>query len=268
VHEVATGRNVVVAEIDTGVEIDHPDLAGQIIATENFVDGRPYTPEAHGTAVAGIIAAIANNRLGIAGVAPQARLMVLRGCWQEQAGGSARCNSFTLAKALQFALDKKPDVINMSLGGPPDRLLSRLLDAAVERGMVVVAAIDPSRADSFPASHPGVLAVASEDAGMPASGVLVAPGRDVPTTMTGRRWDFVQGSSYAAAHVTGVVALLRQLSPASDARRIRESLQPPQAHPAADRAQMMDVCALVTRAADVCVCACGAARQASAIQVR
>src|SRR6185295_8428623 len=102
-HEVATGRNAIVAQIDTGVELDHPDLRGQVALARNFVDGSDWAGEAHGTAVAGIIAARADNGIGIAGVAPQAVLMALRACWQAGDRGAASCNSFTLAKALQFA---------------------------------------------------------------------------------------------------------------------------------------------------------------------
>ncbi|EEF25815.1 Subtilisin BL, putative, partial [Ricinus communis] len=111
-------------------------------------------------------------------------------------------------------------IINLSLSGPPDRLLDRLLDVALERGISVVGAIDPhATSATFPANHHGVLAVASQPrphtapaelavAGTPP---LLAPGNDVPTTAPGSRWAFVNGSSYAAAHVTGMLALLDEL---------------------------------------------------------
>ena len=125
-HKVTTGRGVRIAEIDTGVEVDHPDLAGRVSLARNFVDGRADIAESHGTAVAGIIAARADDGIGIAGIAPDAKLMALRACWQPAASADAAvCSSFTLAKALQFALDENTQVVNLSLGGLNDRLLRR-----------------------------------------------------------------------------------------------------------------------------------------------
>jgi hypothetical protein len=105
IHRITTGKNVRVAEIDTGVEVAHPDLIGRIALSRNFVDPRTEVAEVHGTAVAGIIAATGNNGVGIVGIAPEARLMVLRACWETSGRvDPAVCSSFTLAKALQFAL--------------------------------------------------------------------------------------------------------------------------------------------------------------------
>jgi hypothetical protein len=93
----------------------------------------------------------------------------------------------------------------MSLGGPPDRLLARLLDAALARGITVVAAVQPARADGgFPASHPGVLAVGAESDGAGPVDALWAPGRDIPSAAPVHAWRFVSGASFAAAHVTGI----------------------------------------------------------------
>src|SRR5207253_11414667 len=139
-HHVTTGKNVRVATIDTAVQTDHPDLQGQIYVSRDFVGGRLALAEIHGTAIAGIIAARADNGVGIAGVAPDAKLLALRACWESgQLDGTAVCNSFTLAKALQFALDQHAQVINLSLTGAPDRLVERLLDVALARRISVVA---------------------------------------------------------------------------------------------------------------------------------
>lgn len=216
-HEISTGRNVRVAVVDSRVDEQHPDLAGQVALKENFVDGRGDLPEDHGTAVAGIIAARADNGLGIVGVAPNARLLALRACWQESSQSTV-CTSLSLAMALHFAILHDADIINLSLSGPPDRLLDKLLDVALARRISVVGAVDRSFPDGgFPASHAGVVAVA-DDTGEPAlSGALVAPGRDVPTTLPGARWNLVSGSSYAAAHVAGLFALMRERSPQQQA---------------------------------------------------
>ena len=96
-HRSATGRDVRVAVIDSGVQLDHPDLAGQVASSANLVGrDRPWVGELHGTAVAGVIAARADNRIGIAGVAPGARMLALRSC-VEQSAGDTSCNSLGLA---------------------------------------------------------------------------------------------------------------------------------------------------------------------------
>ena len=120
-HQIATGRGMRVAVIDSGIQADHPDLAGQLIVNRNFVAGQSEVAEDHGTGVAGIIAAKPDNRLGIVGVAPGARLLGLRACWQERgAGAQTACDGLSLAKALYFATEQKADVINLSLTGPDE----------------------------------------------------------------------------------------------------------------------------------------------------
>ncbi|MGJ7509232.1 S8 family peptidase [Variovorax sp. GT1P44] len=212
-HEISTGRNVRVAVVDSRVDDRHPDLVGQVALKENFVDGRGDLAEDHGTAVAGIIAARADNGVGIVGVAPDARLLALRACWQESSQSTV-CTSLSLAMALHFAILHDADIINLSLSGPPDRLLDKLLDLALSRRISVVGAVDRSLPDGgFPASHAGVVAVADDSGERASPGALVAPGRDVPTTLPGAQWNLVSGSSYAAAHVAGLFALMREQSP-------------------------------------------------------
>jgi len=254
-HRVATGRNVTIAVIDSGVEDDHPDLRGQVVLKENFVDGTPYTAEQHGTAVAGIIAAIAGNGIGIEGIAPNAHLMALRACWQA-VGSAAQCNSFTLGKALNFAIAHDAQVINLSLGGPPDRLLARLLDVAMKKGIRVVAAVDPKTAGGgFPASMEGVLAVASLESHGQGAHVLLAPGQDIPTTALDGRWNFVSGTSYAAAHVSGMVALLEELRPSMSAMQMQEQMNVA----GLDATEGVDACATIGRITGNCPCSCTAA---------
>jgi len=210
-HKVSTGRGVRVAVIDSGVDAAHPDLAGRIELERNFVDARSDVAEAHGTAVAGIIGARADRGMGVVGIAPQARLLALRACWEESATLTL-CSSFTLAQALQAAIAADAEVINLSLSGPDDRLLARLIDAAIERGAIVVGAVDArAPGGGFPASHAGVLAV-SDRLGAGAA-VLSAPGDDVPAPAPGARWNFVSGSSFAAAQVAGMLALAREVTP-------------------------------------------------------
>jgi subtilisin family serine protease len=262
-HKITTGRRVRVAEVDTGVDASHPDLSGRVAVARNFVDGRPDVAESHGTAVAGIIAARADDGIGIAGIAPEAKFLALRACWQIESGDAAAfCSSFTLAKALQFALDENAQVINLSLGGPRDRLLERLLDTALSRGITIVGAADPEVGNGgFPASHRGVLAVAGDDGHDGAGDILLAPGRDIPTTIAGQKWGFVTGSSFAAAHLTGLVALLRELAPDLRPQEVRDALAPRALRGAVDGGRVIvDACAAVSRTAGTCACACPVAR--------
>lgn len=212
VHRLATGRGIRVAVIDSGIDARHPDLAGQIAANVNLVGDRAFAAEAHGTAVAGIIAARADDRIGIVGIAPGAHLLGLRACWQTgPSGAAAVCDSLSLAKALHYAIDHKAPIINLSLGGPSDRLLATLLDAAMARGASVVAAYDGHRPDGgFPASWPGIIAVSGTAVPNRRADIYVAPAADIPATQPGGGWGLVDGTSYAAAHVSGLVALIRQ----------------------------------------------------------
>lgn len=222
IHRVATGKGVTVAVIDSSVDAAHPDLRGRIGTMRDFVGGGG-APEAHGTEVAGIIAARANNAMGIVGVAPDARIMGLRACWQSRTTPRTTCDTLSLAKALTFAIESGADVINLSLSGPRDELLARLVQVGMARGAAVVAAIDPRSGTGFPASVPGVLAVAADGVAGARVGVYNAPGRDIPTTEPGGRWYLVSGNSYAAAHVSGLLALVRQLKPRGAARSLSAS---------------------------------------------
>lgn len=215
-HRWATGRGVRVAVVDTGVDVTHPDLQGRILAAQNFVDRgeKSFTRDVHGTAVAGVVAASAGNGAGIAGVAPGALLLALKACWPSgDDPAAAECDSYTLAKALDWGLAEGAQVLNLSLTGPRDPLLVQLLDAALERGVAVVAAADEPPA--FPATHPGVIAVRAAGPGVEAvsGGALAAPGIDILTTVPGGGYEFLSGSSMAAAHVSGVVALLIERRP-------------------------------------------------------
>ena len=249
-HTVASGRNVWVAVIDSRVQADHPDLAGQIQISRDFVLNHPGAPEQHGTGVAGVIAAIADNHVGIAGVAPHARLMALRACWQQPASAGTICDTLSLAKALHFAIDNRAQVINLSLSGPPDVILGALLDQALVRGITVVGAADAA-GGGFPASHPGVVAVTDDEA--LARNAYLAPGRDVPTTQPSGRWFLVNGSSYAAAHVSGLFALMRERNPHAESGASLVA--------SGGRTGAIDACATLA-AAGICPCDCG--RPASA----
>ena len=223
-HAVATGRHVRVAIIDSGVDETHPDLAQAVLAHANFVDGQAWVAELHGTAVAGLVAARADNGIGIVGVAPDAGLVALRACWEVSASRTL-CNSLTLAKALSFAIEQRAEVINMSLSGPADLLLGRLIDVALAQRQQVVAAVDASApGGGFPAMHPGVIAVADAAADT-SPGAWSAPARDLPTTVPGGGWRMVSGTSFAAGEVSGLLAVMAEARATADARRAAPALR-------------------------------------------
>ena len=229
-HRLSRGTGVHVAVIDTGADISHPDLAGRVIEQRNFVDNdmNAFARDRHGTAVAGVIAADSNNRIGIVGIAPEARLHIYKACWEQNAP-AASCNTFTLAKGLAAAIDARVQIVNLSLAGPQDSLLTRLVMHAQERGLIFVGAMpqSPGSAEAltaFPVGIAGVLKVAASESRTTAGDALHAPGVDVLTLAPQGRYDFFSGNSLATAGVTGAVALLLQRDRSASAARLQQLL--------------------------------------------
>ena len=227
-HRHSRGQGVRIAVIDSNVDTNHEDLKGRIRRVEDFASNEAAPDRNHGTAVTSVIAASANNAKGIVGVAPEARVELYVACWSDAASDVAVCDSFTLAKALDTLLERPPDILNLSLAGPADALLQRLLLKAHESNVVVIAACpadrDPAR--QFPANMDEVIAVGSSDSTDRGSdGPILAPGEQILVAVPDNNYDFRSGSSLAAAHVSGVVALLLDISPNSDAARIHSLLE-------------------------------------------
>jgi subtilisin family serine protease len=218
------------------------------VEVRNFVDDdqRSFRADAHGTAMAGLIAAVPNNGIGIAGIAPDAKLLLYKACWRHAPiGTQADCNSFTLARALAAAIDTHADIINLSLAGPSDPLLTRLVDRALAAGIILVGAVPPDGVlDAFPSNVRGVIAVDVLEGDRADSHVLRAPGRDILSLAPAGSYDFYSGSSLATAEVSGMVALLRAQSPhlrASEAQTLLE--ESTASHAADSRAASPDACA-------------------------
>lgn len=227
-QNVSQGGGVRIAIVDTGVDVAHPDLQGRIRDIHNLVDddASAFNHDRHGTEVAGVIAADANNHRGIVGMAPMAMLSVYKACWYSPvAHADAHCNTFTLAKALAAILDTDVRIINLSLGGPADPLLHTLLAKLLSQDRIVIVAMPPGGVtDGFPDDASGVIIVRTSAAAAAPPGILSAPGTDILTTQPGDSYDFTSGSSMATAHVSGIAALLLFLSPRLDARAVHDLL--------------------------------------------
>ena len=236
-HQWATGKGVRLAVIDTGADTEHPDLKGRVNTTENFVEGGTdsFADDRHGTGVVGVIAATANDGAGINGIAPDAKIGVYKACWYaEQSAEKASCSSWTLAKAIDMAITAGSRIINLSLNGPADPLLEKLLATAHQQNIVVVAAAsEKGQNPGFPAALDFVIPVISAN---PRGEVvntqwqarcqaIAAPGIEILTTMPHANYGFLSGSSLATAHVSGVVALMLQSKPTLTPSEVKIMLQ-------------------------------------------
>jgi type VII secretion-associated serine protease mycosin len=220
--DVTKGAETVdIAVLDTGVDLSHPDLAARLTTGFDFVnnDPDPADDQGHGTMVAGVAAAEAGNGRGIAGAAWMARIMPVKVLDSAGEGSDA-----TISAGVVWAADHGAEVINLSLGGPPDAEILRAAVAyAISKGSVVVAAAgnDGSMGPTYPAAYPGVVAVGGTD---PEGGLtefsthgdwvdVAAPAWNVSSTALTRggeeRYGVASGTSFAAPLVSGVAALLR-----------------------------------------------------------
>jgi thermitase len=214
--EVTSGKsNVVIAVLDTGIDKEHEDLAGKVIAEVNFTDS-PTTNDVygHGTHVAGIIAAAANNGLGVAGLAYNCRLMNVK-----VADDQGRFYASAAAKGVTWAVNHGAKVINMSLVSmEPSRELEEAVNYAWNEGAVVVSAAGNfiGTKVAYPAYYSDCIAVAATNS---SDGVtswssqgdwvdVAAPGVDIYSTLPGSRYGNKSGTSMAAAHVSGLAGLL------------------------------------------------------------
>ncbi len=257
IHALTTGKNVTVGMVDTGVDRLHPELRGRIVYSKNLVahDQDSFDLDEHGTAVAGVIGSNANNDLGIVGVAPDVDLMVFKACHQNQQTRRTGCDSVSIIKALNDVLVQAPDILNLSLSGPPDPIIARLLRRAHERGMILVGAVDENGnpENSFPANMPEVIAVGTTFSGGDLVNMLLAPGTDVLTTAPGSTYGFKTGSSMATAYVSGIVALMKERDPAlvgTEAyRRLQLSSQMSD-----DKLPVVDICSALQLPAGLAAC--------------
>ena len=263
---------IVVAVVDTGVDLNHPELTTLLVPGQDFVDFPPgsipkpgwvfegdytgvdSTPQdevGHGTHVAGTISCLSNNGTGVAGVAWNVRLMPvkvlarIRNTTTNQVSGSG--SAAHIAAGIRWAVDNGARVINMSLGGYVDTIVEREAVAyAVSKGVVVVAAMgnDNTAAPSYPAAYTDVIAVAATDsadhrASFSNTGPHIdisAPGVGVVSTYWDDTYASLSGTSMASPHVAGVAALVlsrnRALTAADVGNILRTTARPLRDNPA------------------------------------
>ncbi|MCZ4516060.1 type VII secretion-associated serine protease mycosin [Streptomyces sp. ActVer] len=250
--QTTKGKGITVAVLDTGVDDEHPDLAGNVLPGKDMVGfgaGRGDRPWArHGTAMAGIIAGHghgAGDADGVMGIAPEAKILPVRVILEDgdSARGKARkTRGNALAEGIRWAADQDADVINLSLGDDsksahPDASEDAAVQYALKKGAVVVASAGNGgeKGDhiSYPAAYPGVIAATAVDRyGTRASfstrrwyATVSAPGVDVVIADPDRKYYEGWGTSAASAFVSGAVALIKAAHPGLSPAQIKQLLE-------------------------------------------
>ncbi|MGI5212375.1 type VII secretion-associated serine protease mycosin [Plantactinospora sp. CA-290183] len=239
----STGAGVVVAVVDSGVDADHPQLRGRVLAGQDFFlvgDLRGnFDCVSHGTAVGSIVAARAVNGVGFRGVAPGAQILPIRVTDRElnDQGEPTPIDPAAVGQGIRYAADRGAKVINLSLSGYGDfPAVRNAVRYARSKDALVVAAVgnraDRGPATSYPAAYPGVLGVGAIDiAGARSSGSqvgdyldLVAPGAGVVGATRVRGHAYHDGTSFAAPFVAGTAALVRSAWPDLTADQVAQRL--------------------------------------------
>jgi subtilisin family serine protease len=227
-HRLATGKDVLVAVIDSEIDAKHPDLGGSIVKSFDALGGGD-TPHLHGTEMAGAIAAHGK----LLGIAPGAQILAAHAF--DDSAGIAKGTSFAIDKGLQWAAENGARVVNMSFAGPADPMLRRLCAAAYDKGLVLIAAAGnagPQSEPLYPAADPNVIAVTATDSAdhvfkMTNRGryiAVAAPGVDILALAPDGAYQLSTGTSIAAAHVSGIAALLLERKPSLKPADIRAIL--------------------------------------------
>jgi subtilisin family serine protease len=227
-HRITGGDDVLVAVIDSKIDTQHPDLSG-VVAEEYDVVGTPASAHSHGTAMAGAIAA----RSKLVGVAPKVKLLAVRAF--SGSGESAESTTFNILKSVDWAASKNARIINMSFAGPADDLLREMLAKANARGIVLIAAVGnagPRSPPLYPAADAGVIGVTATDVDdklMPQANrgpqvAVAAPGVEILAVAPDGKYQVTSGTSIAAAHASGVAALLLASKPKLTPAQVRASL--------------------------------------------
>lgn len=208
--------STIVAVVDTGVQDDHEDLLGQVVQGYDFIDddSNPEDEEGHGTHVAGTIAALIDNGLGIAGIAPDVKIMAVRVLDASGSGTNA-----SVANGIVYAADSGAKVINLGFSSSHhSSIVQDAVEYAWNKGVVVVAAVGGSgnTRRSYPAYYQDTISVAATDSNDEKASFstygpwvdVAAPGVSIISTKLNGGYVEKSGTSMASAFVTGVAALL------------------------------------------------------------
>jgi len=227
-HTLAHGANVTIAVIDSGIDVKHPELVNAI--ADNFdALGSKEGPHVHGTGIAGAI--VSHARL--MGSAPEARILAIRAFGAAPNG--AESTSYVILKGLDYAAAHGAQVVNMSFAGPKDALIERAIAATVAKGIVMVAAAGnagPKSPPLYPAANANVIAVTATDAQdrlFAASNrgshiAISAPGVDIFLPAPDEKYQMTSGTSFSAAYVSGLAALMLERNPALKPGEVRAIL--------------------------------------------
>jgi subtilisin family serine protease len=227
-HAMVRGMNVTIAVIDSGIDAKHPELANSVSDSFDAL-GSKEGPHTHGTGIAGAI--VAHARL--MGSAPEARLIAIRAFGSGAKG--AESTSYVILRGLDYAVEHGAQIINMSFAGPKDPLVERGIAATAARGIVMVAAAGNAGAKSpplYPAANPNVIAVSGTNAQeklFAASNrgnhiAIAAPGADIFLPAPDEKYQITSGTSFSAAYVSGVAALIMERNPALKPADVRAIL--------------------------------------------
>ncbi|NOV03466.1 S8 family peptidase [Paenibacillus planticolens] len=214
-------KDVIVGVVDTGVDLKHPDLQGQLLPGYNVISGddKPQDDVGHGTHVAGVIAALVNNNLGVAGMTWYNKVLPVKVLDQTGAG-----STYSVAQGIIWATDHGAKVINLSLGNYADSgFLHDAIKYAYDKDVALIAASGNDNTDrpGYPAAYPEVFAVAASDSKnnkAPFSNYgdyidVTAPGVSIASTYPNNQYAALSGTSMASPHVTALAALIRSTNP-------------------------------------------------------
>jgi hypothetical protein len=224
-HGIAKGNDVLVAVIDSGVDSTHPELAGAVAGSFDTIQ-TPFRAHEHGTAIAALIA----GRERLMGSSPGAKILAVRAF-----DPGADATTFNIIRGLDWSASHGARVINMSFAGPADPAIARSLAAAHKKGVVLVAAAGNAGAKSaplYPAADPNVIAVTATDStdklfdgsNRGRHIAVAAPGVDVLVAVPNGGYIVSTGTSYSAAEVSGIVALMLQYRGALTPDQVRDTL--------------------------------------------
>ncbi|MEO2206832.1 S8 family peptidase [Paenibacillus pabuli] len=214
-------EDVIVAVVDTGVDLNHPDLKGKLLEGYNVVDpkSKPLDDVGHGTHVAGIIGAIVNNSEGVAGMSWYNKVLPVKVLDNSGSG-----TTYAVAEGIIWAADHGAKVINMSLGNYADaQFLHDAIKYAFDRDIVLIAATgnDNTERPGYPAAYPEVFAVSATDPDMNKASYsnygdyvdVMAPGTSIASTYPNNQYAALSGTSMASPHVAALAGLIRSLNP-------------------------------------------------------